>query len=200
MNRLFRYLILSVLFLMFKTNLYSQYLGDALTLSSYEGVWKWETQDESLVLYLRDTTWKWGNMDYRIDIIGTYKYVKNDCVIIDNTDIVPSALEVLLDMPIYAQIKEKDEFGNIWVLRLLFKDTLTGKESSLLESTLMYSLGRYIPELTIRLVDDEKWYEGMEDELASSPAQAEKMKRKAQAAHLPGWSIPNNVVLKKVVD
>lgn len=198
MKFLIKLIFIGFVCLISSVNLYSQYLGDVISISSYSGVWKWETEDECLTLYLRDTVWTWGNGAPKTDIIGTYRYVKNNIVVVDNTDIIPSALPILLDMPIYAHSREKDDFGNVWTMSLLFKDTVTGKESSYAESTLSYSLGRHTPELSINLVSEEKWYEGAEDQLARTPQEAYNMRLKSQAAKLAGWSIPNNVVLKKI--
>lgn len=48
------------------------------------------------------------------------------------------------------------------------------------------------------MVDEIKWYDGAEDDLARTPEEAARLKAKSCAARLPGWSIPNNVTLTKV--
>lgn len=183
----------------FMSNLsYGQDSDKTVTLGSYEGEWKWEDEDECLILYLRDTTWQWWGQPEDTDIIGTYKYIKNGVVIVDNTNTNPSSLSLLFHMPIFASVGSKDINGNVWKLRLSFTDTVTGKESSYSTSTLSYTIGRNGPELFISLKSEAKWYEGAEDELASTPDEAAEMKRRSNAAKLPGWSIPNNVTLMKV--
>ena len=175
----------------------AQFLGETVTLESYEGEWKWETGDECLIIYLRDTTWKIDPTkdEYYSDIIGTYKYIKGNTVVVDNTgrDTIPWY------MPIYASKSRVDEFGHAWELRLLFTDTITGKESNEDYSTLIYSLGRKAPQLQINIASGTKWYDGIEDDIARTPEEAAKLKRLSSAAKLPGWSIPNNVMLTKVV-
>ena len=177
---------------------YGQDSGKTVTLGSYEGEWKWEDDDECLILYLRDTTWQYSDLSESTDIIGTYKYIKNGVVVVDNTNVSPSSLRSLLDMPIHACKGPLDNNGNIFYLRLSFTDTVTGKESSHNTSTLSYTIGRNGPELFISLKSERKWYEGAEDELARTPEEAAEMKRRSNAAKLPGWSIPNNVTLTKV--
>ena len=176
---------------------YAQYLGETITLESYEGEWKWETENECLTIYLRDTTWKIipSKNEYYNDIIGTYKYVKNNVVIVDNTtrDTIPWY------MPIYAIKSRVDERGNLWELNLLFTDTVTGKESNEDYSTLVYSLGKGTPQLQINIASGTKWYDGIEDDVARTPEEAAKLKRLSAAAKLSGWSIPNNVTLTKVI-
>ncbi|MBE6224265.1 MAG: hypothetical protein E7122_03440 [Bacteroidales bacterium] len=183
---------------MFISNLsYAQYLGETITLESYVGEWKWETENECLMLYLRDTTWKIlsSSNEYVDDIIGTYKYYKNGVLIVDNTNVDTKPM----DMPIYASIGKEDENGNVWELDLAFTDTITGKESDYEVSTLKYSLGRNTPQLQINLVSGTKWYDGIEDEIARTPEEAAQLKQLSAAAKLPGWSIPNNVTLTKVI-
>lgn len=175
---------------------YAQYLGETITLESYEGEWKWETENESLIIYLRDTIWRPGVSPHnKHSIIGTYKYVKNNVVIVDNTtrDTIPWY------MPIYAIKSRVDERGNLWELNLLFTDTVTGKESNEDYSTLVYSLGKGTPQLQINIASGTKWYDGIEDDVARTPEEAAKLKRLSAAAKLSGWSIPNNVTLTKVI-
>lgn len=174
----------------------AQFLGETITLESYEGEWKWETEDECLIIYLRDTTWRPGTSPRdKQNIIGTYKYTKNNVVVVDNIgrDTIPWY------MPIYAFKKKIDERDNIWELTLLFTDTITGKESNEDYSTLIYTLGKGVPQLQIHISSGTKWYDGIEDEIARTPEEAAKLKRLSSAAKLPGWSIPNNVTLTKVV-
>ena len=190
--------LLLVVFVFMSNLSYGQDSGKTITLGSYEGEWKWEDEDECLILYLRDTTWQWWGQPEDTDIIGTYKYIKNGVVIVDNTNTNPSSLSLLFHMPIFASVGSKDINGNVWKLRLSFTDTVTGKESSYSTSTLSYTIGRNGPELFISLKSERKWYEGAEDELARTPEEAAEMKRRSNAAKLPGWSIPNNVTLTKV--
>ena len=182
-------------------NIYSQgiigNIGDTITIASYAGVWKWETENESLTFYLKDTTWIWVSKEFT-DIIGTYRYVKDGQVVVDNTSTNPSSVSSPLRMPIYAGVHEIDENGNIWRLDLRFLDTITGKESSYEDSSLSYTVGKKGPELHINLIDEIKWYDGAEDDLARTPEEAARLKAKSRAARLPGWSIPNNVTLTKV--
>jgi len=188
---------LFLLAFVFISNLgYGQYLGETITLESYVGEWKWETENECLMLYLRDTTWKIlsSSNEYDDDIIGTYKYYKNGVLVVDNTNVNTMPF----DMPIYASIGKEDENGNIWELNLAFIDTITGKESSYESSTLKYSSGEGTPQLHINLVSEKKWYDGIEDEIARTPEEAAQLKQLSAAAKLSGWSIPNNVTLTKV--
>lgn len=185
-----------VIFIFISNFGYAQYLGETITLESYKGEWKWETENECLLLYLRDTTWKIiaSSNEYDDDIIGTYKYYKNGVLIVDNTNVNTMPF----DMPIYASIGKEDENGNIWELSLAFIDTVTGKESSYETSTLKYSLGKGTPQLQINLVSEKKWYDGIEDDVARTPEEAAQLKQLSAAAKLTGWSIPNNVTLTKV--
>ena len=47
------YIFIGFLFLFTSYSDKAQYLGDTITLESYEGEWKWESNDECLILYLR---------------------------------------------------------------------------------------------------------------------------------------------------
>ena len=173
---------------------FAQYLGDPITMESYEGEWKWETDNECLIVYLRDTTWTLTNPNGISDIVGTYKYYKNGVLIVDNTNVDTMPM----DMPIYASISKMDSRGDAWELRLLFTDTVTGKESDSYYSTLVYSLGKGTPQLQINIASGTKWYDGIEDEIARTPEEAAQLKQLSAAAKLSGWSIPNNVTLTKV--
>ena len=171
----------------------AQYLGETITLKSYVGEWKWETDNERLILFLRDTTW---NIEGELeeDIVGTYKYYKNGVLVVDNTNMNTTPM----DMPIYASVNKEDDRGNIWELCLSFIDTVTGKESSYEYSILMYLLGKGAPQLHINLVSEKKWFDGIEDEIARTPEEAAQLRQLSNAAKLHGWSIPNNVTLTKV--
>ena len=172
----------------------AQYLGETITLKSYVGEWKWETDNERLILFLRDTTWNIEG-ELEVDIVGTYKYYKNGVLVVDNTNMNTTPM----DMPIYASINKEDDRGNIWELSLAFIDTTTGKESSYEYSTLKYLLGKGAPQLHINLVSEKKWYDGIEDEIARTSEEAAQLKQLSSASKLSGWSIPNNVILTKVL-
>ena len=172
----------------------AQCSGEVITLKSYEGEWKWESNDECLILYLRDTTWNIEG-ESEVDIVGTYKYYKNGVLVVDNTNMNTTPM----DMPIYASINKEDDRGNIWELSLAFIDTTTGKESSYEYSTLKYLLGKGAPQLHINLVSEKKWYDGIEDEIARTSEETAQLKQLSSASKLPGWSIPNNVILTKVL-
>ncbi|MBQ5784136.1 MAG: hypothetical protein IIW11_04030, partial [Bacteroidales bacterium] len=85
MKRGFIIRFVSLLFLVgfFTVDLYSQNthkdFKGKITLKSYAGEWKWENENktETLILYLRDTTWNWYGEIFD-DIYGTYKYIRND--------------------------------------------------------------------------------------------------------------------------
>ena len=83
--------LLLVVFVFMSNLSYGQDSGKTITLGSYEGEWKWEDEDECLILYMRDTTWQWWGQPEDTDIIGTYKYIKNGVVIVDNTNTNPSS-------------------------------------------------------------------------------------------------------------
>ena len=174
---------------------YAQVMENMSTVENFAGEWKWETEDECLIFYLRDTIWKASELGTeKHSIVGTYKYYKNGALIVDNTgrDTIPWY------MPIYASKSKVDSDGFIRELRLLFKDTVTGKESCADYSTLTYSMGRFSTELYVYLADERKWYDGIEDEIARTPEEAAHLKQLSSAAKLPGWSIPNDVTLTKV--
>ena len=110
----------------------------------------------------------------------------------------PSSEIDVIDMPIYGGADEEDDQGNIWSLYIEFHDTLTDKQSSY-DSSLSYSIGKNGPQLHLKLVSEPAWWEGNEDFLARSKEEEEKLKRLSKAYRLPGWSIPNNVTLTKVI-
>lgn len=131
MKNLIKLIIAVCMAVMIKScNIYSQgiigNIGDTITIASYAGVWKWETENESLTFYLKDTTWIWVSTEFT-SIIGTYRYVKDGQVVVDNTSTNPSSVSSPLRMPVFANIKEMDEQGNTWDLYLCFLDTITGK-------------------------------------------------------------------------
>jgi hypothetical protein len=205
MKRGFIIRFVSLLFIvgLFTADLYSQNIlqdfEGTITLKSYAGEWKWENENktETLVFYLRDTTWEWHGKELD-HIYGTYQYIRNDSVIVDNTNMKPSSEIDVIDMPIYGGADEEDDKGNIWSLYIEFHDTLTDKQSSY-DSSLSYSIGKNGPQLHLKLVSEPAWWEGNEDFLARSKEEEEKLKRLSKAYRLPGWSIPNNVTLTKVV-
>jgi hypothetical protein len=206
MKRGFIIRFVSLLFLvgLFTADLYSQNthkkFKKKITLKSYAGEWKWENENktEILVFYLRDTTWNWYGEIFD-DIYGTYKYIRNDSVIVDNTHMKPSSEIDVIDMPIYANAYHEDDKGNILDLWLSFTDTLTEKQADGLNSFLIYSIGKVGPQLHIKLESQIAWWEGNEDFLARSKEEEEELKRLSKAYRLPGWSIPNNVTLTKVI-
>ena len=206
MKRGFIIRFVSLLFLVgfFTVDLYSQNthkdFKGKITLKSYAGEWKWENENktETLILYLRDTTWNWYGEIFD-DIYGTYKYIRNDSVIVDNTHMKPSSEIDVIDMPICGEANEEDDIGNIWSLWLSFTDTLTEKQADGMNSFLIYSIGKDGPQLHIKLESQIAWWEGNEDFLARSKEEEEKLKRLSKAYRLPGWSIPNNVTLTKVI-
>ena len=205
MKRGFIIRFVSLLFLvgLFTADLYSQNtlldFEQTITLKSYAGEWKWENENktETLIFYLRDTTWEWHGKELD-HIYGTYKYIRNDSVIVDNTNMKPSSEIDVIDMPIYGGADEEDDQGNIWSLYIEFNDTLTDKQSSY-DSSLSYSIGKNGPQLHLKLISQPAWWEGSEELLARSKEEEEKLKRLSKAYRLPGWSIPNNVTLTKVV-
>ena len=205
MKRGFIIRFVSLIFLvgLFTADLYSQNthkkFKGKITLKSYAGEWKWENENktETLILYLRDTTWNWYGEIFD-DIYGTYKYIRNDSVIVDNTHMKPSSEIDVLDMPISGSWDDMDDDGNIWSLYIEFDDTLTGKYASS-DSSLSYSIGKDGPQLYIKLISEPAWWEGNEDFLARNKEEEEELKRISRANRLPGWSIPNNVTLTKVV-
>ncbi len=205
MKREFIIRFVSLIFIvgLFTVDLYSQNtlldFEGTITLKSYAGVWKWENENktETLIFYLRDTTWEWHGKELD-HVYGTYKYIRNDSVIVDNTNMKPSSEIDVIDMPICGSWDDMDDDGNIWSLYLDFTDTLTDKCSSE-NSSLTYSIGKNGPQLHLKLVSAPAWWEGNEDFLARSKEEEEKLKRLSKAYRLPGWSIPNNVTLTKVV-
>ena len=205
MKRGFIIRFVSLLFIvgLFTADLYSQNthkkFKGKITLKSYAGEWKWENENktETLIFYLRDTTWEWHGKELD-HIYGTYKYIRNDSVIVDNTNMKPSSEIDVIDMPIYGGADEEDDQGNIWSLYIEFHDTLTDKQSSY-DSSLSYSIGKNGYQLHVKLVSEPAWWEGNEDFLARSKEEEEKLKRLSKAYRLPGWSIPNNVTLTKVI-
>lgn len=66
---------------------------------------------------MRDTTWNWDGEIFD-DIYGTYKYIRNDSVIVDNTHMKPSYEIDVIDMPICGDANEEDDKGNIWSLNV----------------------------------------------------------------------------------
>ena len=168
------------------------YLGK-VDLQSYVGTWKYETPEETLILKLKDTVTPSGLYKDKFydTIIGTYQYQKNGDVIVDNMNMLyPCKNEIL--MPIYASPWKKNEAGNIMQLRMTFRDTKTGKSSS--DCIIAYvSPGSSEKKIRLILKDEtdllvwESLGQGLD------PEYDEYMKKKK----LPGWTIPNNVVLIK---
>ena len=168
------------------------YLGK-VDLKSYVGTWKYETPEETLILKLKDTVTHSGLYKDKFydTIIGTYQYQKNGDVIVDNMNMLyPCKNEIL--MPIYASPWKKNEAGNIMQLRMTFRDTKTGKSSS--DCIIEYvSPGSSEKKIKLILKDEtdlivwESLGQGLD------PEYDEYMRKKK----LPGWTIPNNVVLVK---
>lgn len=168
------------------------YLGK-VDLQSYVGTWKYETPEETLILKLKDTVTPSGLYKDKFydTIIGTYQYQKNGDVIVDNMNMLyPCKNEIL--MPIYASPWKKNEAGNIMQLRMTFRDTKTGKSSS--DCIIEYvSPGSSEKKIKLILKDEtdlivwESLGQGLD------PEYDEYMRKKK----LPGWTIPNNMVLVK---
>lgn len=178
----------------------AQYLGDKISLESYAGEWKWETDNESFTLYLRDTVWMWQSNDKEAShaIVGTYRYVKNGTVIIDNTGVCKSPA----DMPVFAMESpgHNDESGNVWALWVVVEDTNTRKLSDEEYSTLKYSLGRFGPLLTMSLTHTYPWFEGIEEQVAALTGEdPDELKAIVAGCRLSSFSFPEAVTFTKVV-
>ena len=179
----------------------AQYLGDKIALENYAGKWKWETENESFTLYLIDTTWLWGEDATEVScaIVGTYKYVKNDSTIVDNTGMHTDPI----DMPIFAMEAQEytDDNGSIWALWVVVEDTNTRKMSDDEYSTLKYSLGRSGPLLTMSLSHDHPWFEGIEEQMAAITGEdPNELKAITAGCKLPSFSCPEVVTFTKVVE
>ena len=164
------------------------YLGK-VDLKSYVGTWKYETPEETLILKLKDTVVIYFDEEYET-ILGVYKYIKNGVVVIDNMDMFPCVND--LKMPIICNPGREDAVGNILDLSLDFEDTKTGKSSS--DCIIEYvSPGSSEKKIKLILKDEtdlivwESLGQGLD------PEYDEYMRKKK----LPGWTIPNNVVLVK---
>ena len=161
-------------------------------LQSYVGTWKYETPVETLIFKLKDTI-KSSTIfegEFYHKIIGTYRYIKNGIVVIDNMNMFPCVDD--LGMPVIARPGREDAVGNIHELSLSFKDTKTGKSSS---DCIIEYVSPGSSEKKIRLIlkdeTDLLVWESLGQGL--DPEYDEYMKKKK----LPGWTIPNNVVLIK---
>ena len=164
------------------------YLGK-VDLQSYVGTWKYETPEETITLKLQDTVVIYFDKEFET-ILGTYKYIKNGVVVVDNMNMFPCVND--LKMPIICNPGRKDAVGNMHELSLSFKDTKTGKSSS---DCIIEYVSPGSSEKKIRLIlkdeTDLLVWESLGQGL--DPEYDEYMKKKK----LPGWSIPNNVVLVK---
>lgn len=178
----------------------AQYLGDKITVQEYEGVWRWETESECFTLYLRDTVWKYlpGDKKEVHAIVGNYRYVR-DGVVVDNTNLNLSPNR----MPIYGSENpmDTDGYGNMWSLRLIFTETDTMKKSDPDYSRLVYSLGRYAPQLRLELVGATMWFDGLEDQVAAiSGENPDSLRAISTGCKRPYWSVPNNITFTKVIE
>ncbi len=169
------------------------YLGEHIDIKSYSGIWKYETPSDTLIIKLKDTVARsMANSSVYLDeILGTYRYIKNGAVVIDNMDMFPCKNE--LRMPMLANPIKMDEVGNLIMLSVSFEDTKTGKTSS--DCYIEYISGGQggKPRIKLVLKDEtdliiwENFGQGVD------PEYDEHMRKK----RIPGWSIPNGILLTK---
>lgn len=178
-------------FILTNTMLAQTDLVEKVGLQSYVGAWKYESGNEMVVLRIRDTV-RFSIAGNSTDscLAGTYKYTRNDTVIVDNMDMYHYSGDPM-HMPVYLILGPEDAMGNVFSMCMFFEDTKTGKSS--LYCRINYFFGRHAPQLTWHLVDEKDtiiW-----ETFGSDDEEYNDYMRKKKIA---GWSIPNDITFVKV--